>query len=244
MSYFSTIKLISDFLQVSDTPEFDFNPTYHQVAQSFCKWPIAVNENGIQIKLFEWGLIADYMNTPEKIKNYRTSMVNARSEKLLDDTKSIWHQLRHQRCLVFSTGFFEHQALAQKKKQPYFIKVKDETIFCMAGVYNYAPIPDKETGEMIGTFSILTMPANGLMKTIHNSGEHSERMPLILTHQQAHKWISEKLADEELVEICGYCFPETAMEAWPVDTIRKAKEDNEKIIQAITIPKIPELPFK
>ncbi|MEI8059165.1 MAG: DUF159 family protein, partial [Ferruginibacter sp.] len=60
MSYFSTIKLISDFLQLSDTPEFDFNPTYHQVAQSFCKWPIAVNENGIQIKLFEWGLIADY----------------------------------------------------------------------------------------------------------------------------------------------------------------------------------------
>lgn len=243
MSYFSTIRLISDFLQINNIPELDFTPTYHQVAQSFCRWPIAINDNGIQIKLFEWGLIADYMNSTEKVKQYRTSMVNARSEKLLDDKQSVWHKLRQQRCLIFTTGFFEHQATRQKKKQPYFITVKNEPIFCMAGIYNYSPIPDKVTGEIAGTFSIITRPANNLLKTIHNSGEHSERMPLILTQKQGIEWISDNLTEKGIREICDSCFPDTAMEAWPVDTIRKQKEDDYKVIKAIHTHTIPELPF-
>jgi len=125
MSYFSTIKLVSDFLKLDNIPELDFSPTYHQVAQSFCKWPVALNDNGFKIKLFEWGLIANYMNTPEKIKQYRSSMANARSEKILADKSSAWYKIRQQRCLVFSTGFFEHQEIGGKKKQPYFIKLKD-----------------------------------------------------------------------------------------------------------------------
>lgn len=50
MSYFSTIKLISDYLKLDEVPELDFTPTWHQVAQTFCKWPVAVNENGIKNK--------------------------------------------------------------------------------------------------------------------------------------------------------------------------------------------------
>ena len=239
MSYFSTIKLISDYLNLDEVPELDFAPTWHQVAQTFCKWPVAVNENGINIKLFEWGLIADYMNTPEKIKQYRTSMANARSEKLLDDPRSVWHRLRNQRCLVFTTGFFEHRDIGLKKKQPYFIKIKNEPVFCLAGLYNYSPIPDKETGEMTGTFSIITRTANELMKKIHNAGEHSERMPLILSKELAQKWLEKSLTDEEIRSICSYCFAESEMEAWPVDTIRKRKEDTEIVIKEIRNEVIP-----
>lgn len=239
MSYFSSIKLITDYLKLNDVPELDFTPTYHQVAQTFCKWPVVINEDGIKLKLFEWGLIADYMNSPEKIKQYRSSMANARSEKLLDDKHSVWHRLRQQRCLVFTTGFFEHRDIGQKKKQPYFIKVKNETVFCLAGLYNYSPVPEKETGEMTGTFSIVTRPANNLMKKIHNSGEHSERMPLILSKELANKWLSKNLTDDEIRQICEYTFPETAMEAWPVDTIRKRKEDDETVIKELKNNNIP-----
>ncbi len=191
MSFFSNIKLVSDFLPVK-TDDLHFEPTWHKVAQSFCTWPVVVNEDGFKLRLFEWGVIADYMNTPEKIKEYRTSMANARSEKILDDKRSVWHRLRQQRCLVLSTGFFEHQDTGGKKKLPYFIHVKGQPIFCFAGLYNYSPLPDPETGELIGTFSIITRAANPLMATIHNGRTNSGRMPLLLPKEKAIQWLDKK----------------------------------------------------
>ncbi len=237
MSYYSTIKTISDFLQLAHTPLLNFTPTYHQVAQSYCQWPIAINNNGISIQLFEWGVITDYMNTPQSIKQYRSSMANARSEKMIGDKQSVWHTLRQQRCLVFSTGFFEHQAVSKKKKQPYFIHVKNEPIFCIAGLYNYYPIQSQNTKVMQGSFTILTRAANELMQTIHNSGEHGGRMPLLLTKQLANKWLQPNLTDAEIETIAGFEMPANMLQAWPVHTIRTPKTDNQKIIEKIIIQK-------
>lgn len=233
MSFFSNIKLVADFMNIKTTDTIGFEPTYHKVAQSFPKWPVVINERGLKIKLFEWGVIADYMNTPEKIKQYRTSMANARSEKIIEDKRSVWHRIRHQRCLVFTTGFYEHHDAGLKKKVPFFIKVKDEPVFCFAGLYNYSPLPDMETGEIIGTFSIITRDANPLMAKIHNGGNNSNRMPLILSKELAEKWLSENLTDNELNKILGYQFSDNKMEAWPVNTIRTRKDDTEKILEPV-----------
>jgi putative SOS response-associated peptidase YedK len=203
------------------------------VAQSFSKWPVVVNEDGYKIKIFEWGVIADYMNTPEKIKNYRTSMANARSEKIISDKRSVWHRIRHQRCLVFTTGFFEHHDAGLKKKVPFFIKVKGVPVFCFAGLYNYSPIPDLETGEAIGTFTFITRDANPLMAKIHNGGNNSHRMPVILTKELAVKWLDENCTDNDISNILDFQFPETEMEAWPVNTIRTRKADDDKVIERI-----------
>lgn len=232
MSFFSNIKLVSDFLPVK-TDDLHFEPTWHKVAQSFCTWPVVVNEDGFKLRLFEWGVIADYMNTPEKIKEYRTSMANARSEKILDDKRSVWHRLRQQRCLVLSTGFFEHQDTGGKKKLPYFIHVKGQPIFCFAGLYNYSPLPDPETGELIGTFSIITRAANPLMATIHNGGTNSGRMPLLLPKEKAIQWLDKGLTDDSLRTILDYEFPESEMEAWPVNTIRTRKEDGPGVVEPL-----------
>ena len=240
MSFFCNIKLISEYLNINQKDIIQFEPTYHKVAQSFVKWPIVLNDDGYKIKLFEWGLIADYMNTPEKIKEYRTSMANARSEKLIDDKKSVWHRIRKNRCLVFSTGFFEHYDPGLKKKIPYFIKIKGEPIFCFAGLYNYSPIPDAETGEVIGTFAIITRAANSKLKIIHNSGTNSNRMPLILTKELAKKWL-DNLTDEDISEIIKYEFPSSELEVWPVNTIRTRKEDNENVIKEIKYENLPVL---
>lgn len=231
MSFFSNIKLISDYLSFKTEELLEFEPTYHVVAQSFKKWPVVINEDGYKIKLFEWGVIADYMNTPEKIKEYRTSMANARSEKILDDKRSVWHKLRNNRCVVFTTGFFEHRDIGTKKKLPYFIKTKGEPVFCFAGLYNYSPIPDPETGEMKGTFAIITRPANSLMVKIHNSGPNSARMPLILTKDLAINWLTPGLTDTELRSILEFEIPATELESWPVNTIRTRKPDDESVIR-------------
>ena len=242
MSFFSNIKLVADYLNIKPAELIPFEPTFHKVAQSFSKWPVVINEDGqYKINLFEWGVIADYMNTPEKIKEYRTSMANARSEKVIDDKRSVWHRLRNQRCLVFTTGFFEHRDVGGKKKLPYFIKVKNENIFCFAGLYNYSPIPNPETGEAIGTFTVITRPANELMGKIHNAGPNSHRMPVMLTKELALEWLRQDLGDADISRILQFEFPATGMEAWPVNTIRTRKADDETVINKLSESIFPAL---
>ena len=239
MSFFSNIKLVTDYLPAIERSSIQFEPTWHRVAQAFGLWPVVVNEAGLKVRLFEWGLIADYMNTPEKIKEYRMSMANARSEKMLMDKRSVWYRLRDSRCLVFTTGFFEHHDAGLKKKVPYFIRVKGEPVFCLAGLYNYSPIPDPETGEMVGTFAVVTRPANELMAKIHNGGPNSGRMPLLLTKELAERWLALDLSDSEMAAILNYEFPDTGLEAWPVNTIRTRKTDDETVIQKADYANLP-----
>ncbi len=229
-------------MKIDEEPVFDFEPTWHQVAQSWHPFPVVLFEDGkTKLKYFEWGLIADYMNTPDKIKQYRSSMANARSEKILDDHRSVWHRIRHQRCLVFTTGFFEHREVGWKKKLPYFIKVKGQKIFCFAGLYNYSPLPDVETGELTGTFTIITRSANSLMAKIHNDGPNAERMPLLLTKELAQQWLQPDLSEEELRTLLDYEFPPEAMEAWAVNTIRTRKADSPHVIEPLPAATLPPL---
>lgn len=230
MSFFCNIKLISDYLPSVQKSTIWFEPTYHRVAQSFQEWPVVLNEDGLKVKLFEWGLIADYMNTPEKVKEYRMAMANARSEKVLADKRSVWHRLRRQRCLVFTSGFFEHHDAGLKKKVPFFIRPAGQEIFAIAGLYNYSPIPDAETGEVPGTFAIITRNANPLLAQIHNSGPNAHRMPLILTKELAEKWLRDDLTDAEIGEILNFEFPGSDLESWTVNTIRTKKNDDENVI--------------
>lgn len=231
MSFFSNIKLIADFLGTPHDHEIEFQSTYHQVAQAFGVWPVVVNDEGYKIRLFEWGLVADYMNTLEKIKATRTSMANARSEKILDDSRSAWYRLKKKRCLVFTTGFFEHHDAGLKKKVPFFIQPADCNLLCVAGLYNYSPIPDPTTGEIIGTFTVVTRPANSLMAKIHNGGANSGRMPLMLTKELALQWLDHQTTDEQLRSILQYEHPESMLKAWPVNTIRTRKNDDEAVIK-------------
>jgi putative SOS response-associated peptidase YedK len=231
MSFFSNIQTITEYLGIPGD-HIDFEPTYHKVAQSYCRWPVVI---GNAVKLFEWGLIADYMNTPEKVKEYRSSMANARSEKILDDKRSVWHRIRKQRCLVATTGFFEHQDTGAKKKLPYFIRMKGLPLFFLAGLYNYSPLPDPETGEMKGTFSIVTREGNTLMKEVHNSGPNSGRMPLILPTAMAKKWLDPSLSDEDLRNLLSYECPREEMEYWPVHSIRTRKPDDASVIRPANV---------
>lgn len=233
MSFFCNIKLVSDYLPAIQGSTIQFEATYHRVAQAFGEWPVVISEDGLKVKLFEWGLIADYMNTPEKVKEYRMAMANARSEKILGDKRSVWHRLRRQRCLVFTTGFFEHHDAGLKKKVPFFIRPRGQEIFCIAGLYNYSPIPDAETGELPGTFAVITRVANPLLAKIHNSGPNSHRMPLVLTKELAEKWLRDDLSDSEIEEILHFEFPDSELEYWPVNTIRTKKMDDETVINKV-----------
>lgn len=196
----------------------------------------------MKVRMFEWGVIAGYMNTPELVKKNRSWMANARSEKVLDK-KAYWSKIRKNRCVIPVNGFYEHREVKGiKNKIPYFIHRKDQPLFFIAGLYNYAPVPD-EHGEQIGTFAVITREANPLMKTIHNGGENAGRMPLILQNNMVEEWLSKDLLDIDIQNLLDYSIPSEKLEAWPVFSVRgsKIRQDGKERYEKYEYAGLPEL---
>jgi putative SOS response-associated peptidase YedK len=105
---------------------------------------------------------------------------------------------------------------------PYFVKIKDRPLFCIPGLYNYAPMPG--TGEAIGTFTLITRAANEVMKMIHNSGENAFRMPLFLPDKEMElSWLKPDLTDKEMRAILEYELPSEDLYYHTTWTIRTTK---------------------
>jgi len=162
ISYQITLESIEDYfgnmIEIDPQIEIDFTTSVHVLAQAFKKHPIVIMEDGVlKLKAFEWGIIADYMNTPEKVKKMRNSMCNARSEKIVGDRASYWNKIRHKRCLIPVNGIFEHREIkGWKTKVPYYIQLKNRPMFCLPGLYHYPNrTSNLETGRGVGTCSVL-----------------------------------------------------------------------------------------
>jgi len=229
ISFTTTIETVLDYLPdlvIDPQIQLDYNSYEHVMAQAFRKYPVVLAEDGIRkMKLFEWGVIAEYMNTPEKIKKGRTSMCNARAEKIIEDRRSYWHRIRRHRCLIPVTGIFEHREVRGfKTKVPYLVHLKDRRLFFLPGLYHYPAQGDPETGEVTGTFTLITRGANTLMSKIHNSGDNANRMPLFLRPELEQEWLRPDLSDEAISRLLSYELPSEALHYVPVYTIRTTKE--------------------
>lgn len=167
----------------------DFKPTYHASLFSHAEYPIITADREIQ--LFRWGLIPFWTNSVEDALAIRNRTGNARAETIF--TKPSFREpIRKRRCLVPATGFFDwrHEG---KRKIPYFITVEGEEIFALAGIYDCWH--NRELGEYVGTYSIITTEANDLMRYIHNT---NFRMPVILRRDEEQVWLDPSLEEEEI----------------------------------------------
>lgn len=224
----NTVEFITDLLPniVFDHQiDIDFSITSHVLSMSHRKCMIIYSRDGIPHgNEFEWGLVADFMKTPELIKKYRTQMANCRMENILDKS-SAWYRIRRQRCLIAVDGIYEHRKVTGfKNKIPYFIKLKSSKHMLLPGFYNYSPIPNPETGEMTGTFSVITGPANTIMSQVHNDGPNKHRMPRFMDPRQALRWINESITDEEIMSFLTYEIPSDDLDVKPVYMIRTTKQ--------------------
>lgn len=81
--------------------------------------------------------------------------------------------IRNKRCLVLADAFIEGTTV-DKLSNPYLVYlINKNRPFAMAGVYD--EWVDKETGELLRSFAIITCPPNGLMQKLPH-----HRMPVIL----------------------------------------------------------------
>lgn len=194
---------------------------------SYTNWPI-IKGNAVDftIEKGHWELIAPWVKSTKEAEAGREKFntLNATSERLLE-SKLFKPAALHYRCIVLSTGFFEwrhYKPIGAKKDiaYPYYISLKNQPLFFMAGIYQ--PWTDKETGETMDTFSIVTTKANDLMEQIHNK---KKRMPTILNEAQAAEWLSPNLSESKILELASNTYDPLGMTAYTIDKNFRTSSD-------------------
>jgi len=184
---------------------------------AYADWPIILPINkgaDFQIDFAHWEFIAPWYHTFKELEENRKKFntLNARGESLLTG-KLFKDAALKRRCLVLSSGFYEwrHFKPAGAKKPiayPYYISLPKQEYFFMAGIYQ--PFTDRETGETINSFAIVTTTANSLMQQIHNT---QMRMPVILPEDLAWEWLQADLSPARIEELAKYMLPANQMQA-------------------------------
>lgn len=172
-----------------------------------------------EIQCYRWGLIPFWVKDEKQADEIKRMTLNARADTIFQKP-SFREPIRSKRCIVPSTGYFEwrHEGY---KKIPYYIYVKDETIFSMAGIYD--TWLDKTTGEVVDTFSIITTDTNPLTDYIHNT---KHRMPAILSQENEERWLDPSL-DKSDIEKLLLSFPVDRMDAYVINNefLKKQADD-------------------
>jgi putative SOS response-associated peptidase YedK len=175
--------------------------------------PVIIDESGVNLELMRWG-IPRFIG-PGKVKD----VFNTRADKAFGSWKKL---TMSQRVLVPATGFYEWKATTQGK-QRYFIRPKGIEIFSFAGVWN--AWEDKETKELIHTYSIITTEPNKEMSDVHN------RMPVILHQEDESGWLSPSNDnDRNTIEALLRPFEDNGLELYEDDRDLKVARGNDEYL--------------
>ena len=175
-------------------PDRPYSPGKRVSAFSLPEVPVICSEMSDEITTMIWGFIPFWIKDEDSAAQIRMKTFNARAETLLEKP-SFKHTIKNQRCLVLTNGFYEWQHQG-KDKIPYFIKLKDDIAMPMAGLFD--KWINKETGEFLETFTIITTVANPLMEKIHNT---KKRMPVILNEKNEKRWINKNLSVKDVQDL-------------------------------------------
>ena len=201
-------------------PIYNASPTAtNATPEKFHRYPVIRNsENKITGTSLVWPLVPKWANG--KISKYSTANTMAETMAEKNSFKFAWKN--GQRCLIPATGFFEWQVVSgQKNKQPYNIKLRQQDLFAMAGLW--------EESAGIESYTIITTQANKLMEEIHNT---RKRMPVILRPEQYELWLNAPTPDDAMS--CIQSFPDEEMEAYKISTaVNNPGFDDPKVLEPV-----------
>jgi putative SOS response-associated peptidase YedK len=186
-----------------DEMDNEITPRYNAAPSQML--PIIVREDSInRLQWMKWGLVPSWAKEPNP--SYAT--INARAENLVQ-RPAFRKPLQNQRCIVPADGFYEWVAEG-KKKQPYFIHMRDDSLFGMAGLYDRYIQPD---GEILWSFTIITTSANSIVGALHS------RMDVILDPANEDFWLDPNITDPKLLQPLFQPYTDEVMETYPVRTL-------------------------
>lgn len=193
-----------------------------------------VGKEDFEVTEMEWGFLPPYLKNRESVTKFRhgykdaagkfhtpITTLNAVGEELLLPGKMYRDAALNRRCLVLSSGFYEWRhvhplgktgkPLKTPAKYPYHIFLPGQEFFFMAGIWQ--AWTDKDTGETVDTFAIVTTAANPLMQQVHNS---KKRMPVILTEDLAWEWLFGNPDEKRITEMATAQYPANKMSAYSI----------------------------
>lgn len=160
--------------------------------------PILLSQGGMHWEAMHWGLIPLWCKDWNSALELSNMTLNARAETLFEKP-AFKHAASTKRGLLPITGFYEYKHV-KGKKFPHFIDWEDEEVRWIACVCD--EWKDRERGETLLTFSIVTTKGNELMAKIHNNPELDEpRMPVILEGQDLLTWMDAETPTGQLKEL-------------------------------------------
>jgi putative SOS response-associated peptidase YedK len=165
-----------------------------------------------------WGLIPSWADDP----SIGNRMINARAETVAEKP-AFRHALKAKRCLVVADGFFEWQKI-DGRKQPFYIKMRDDHPFAFAGLWERWTRGDVP----IESCTIITTGANELMQPIH------DRMPVVIPKSAYDIWLDLTIKDHERLQPLLAPYPSDEMVAYTVSTlVNSPKNDVEACVQRV-----------
>lgn len=192
---------------------------FHASGFTHPKLLIYTNKDPYMPILSTWGLVPNWVKDEKQLQEIWNRTLNARGETIFDKA-SFRHSARQKRCLIYLTGFYEHHE-SKGNKYPFLIKRKDGEAMAVAGLWS--EYTNRDTGEILNTFSIVTTHANPLMAKIHNNPKLPEpRMPVILPEDLVDNWLipCNDETDKSLLLDLVHPYPSEELEAFPVRKIR------------------------
>jgi putative SOS response-associated peptidase YedK len=207
---------IREAFNLEHTEPLGLNPRYN-ISPSQDIPIIRDTETSQEMVMAQWGLIPAWSKEPKT----KYSTINARIESVAE--KPTYHTpFKHRRCLIPADGFFEWKVV-NDHKIPHHIRLRDSSIFAFAGLWDRW----KGEGQTLDSCTIIVMPANDVMKPIH------ERMPAIIAPAHYDLWLDSRMSDKD--EIMQYLTsaPSSQLTAYPVSTwVNVPKHDDERCIHS------------
>jgi putative SOS response-associated peptidase YedK len=191
---------------------------HYNIAPSQMIPVVRATEQGRELAFLKWGLIPSWAKDPA----IGSRLINARAETL-SDKPAFRNAYRRRHCLVPADAFYEWKAVAGRK-QPYCIRMVDQTLFGMAGLWEHWVNP---AGIAVETCTIITMDANELVGELH------DRMPLIIHPGDYAAWLDT--ANPKMQDLLKP-FPSDQMSYYPVSVrVNNVRNDDAECLTPVEV---------
>ena len=222
------IKVIEKRFNLPPQEGIELNPNYN--VSPGTKAPVITSRNPDKLELFQFGLIPFWSGK-------KMLLINARAEgdyNKKDDPRftgptgiiqkfSFRKPIRSQRCLIIADCFIEGTT-KEKLSKPFVVYLRGRRPFAFAGIWD--TWMDKETGEEINSFAIITTVSNELIQKIPH-----HRSPVILHEHEERKWLDPKLPLSDVTAMLKP-YPAELMNAYPIsNAIKNPRAQGRELVE-------------
>ena len=200
---------------VESVPRYTIAPTQPVIAI----WEESGRRQG---HFARWGLVPRWVKDPREFP----LLVNARVETMAEKP-AFRDALKHGRCIIPASGYYEWHTNPDKSKQPYYITLADDRPMALAGLYATWVGPE---GEEIDSIATITVPANGQLSAVH------DRMPAILEGDAIEQWLDVRGFPAKAAHQLALPLEDGAVKFHPVSTrVNSARDDDPGLIVEVSV---------